>query len=206
MSLAGANATLAVPGSLTTVGGQLVIGGNVALSSLAGLENLKTVGGPVTICWKPVVTTANAAGQVPILVHAGPTHPLVSAFCNTWCSCHSAFSLNMTKFFEPYLHPCRFPSHRMLCWIISLPYMATLAVLTIRLVRLHRPRPSSRQERFVYLCHKAVLTHLPADIVLTVAKALRNNCCSDKGSLKNGGDKAILWTCCTFSSLSMQTY
>ena len=48
VSLAGANATTAVPGKLESVGGQLVIGGNTLMTSLAGLENLKEVGGPVS--------------------------------------------------------------------------------------------------------------------------------------------------------------
>ena len=50
VSLAGANATLARPGTLTSIGGQLVIGGNTLLTSLAGLENLREVGGPVSPC------------------------------------------------------------------------------------------------------------------------------------------------------------
>lgn len=48
VSLSGANATLAAPGALQRVGGQLVIGGNTLLTSLAGLENLQEVGGPVS--------------------------------------------------------------------------------------------------------------------------------------------------------------
>lgn len=48
-SLSGANASTPSlgPGSLRRVGGQLVIGGNSMLTSLAGLENLEYVGGPV---------------------------------------------------------------------------------------------------------------------------------------------------------------
>ncbi len=49
VSLAGANATTAMPGTLENVGGQLVIGGNTLMTSLAGLENLKEVGGQASL-------------------------------------------------------------------------------------------------------------------------------------------------------------
>lgn len=76
LSLAGDNATTARPGALKTIGGQLIIGNNPAMTALAGLEQLEHVGGPVSIPCQFLVTRFENA---PRAVSARGRHA-----CETW--------------------------------------------------------------------------------------------------------------------------
>ncbi len=73
------------PRGLTSVGGDLEISENAALSSLAGLSNLTTVGGHSTIASNPVLCQSLVDAFIAACTSCGPPSNLSSDSNNDSC-------------------------------------------------------------------------------------------------------------------------